>query len=191
MNSVGKCIEREQLFAYVHKLLEPREEQEVQGHLGRCSACRGTVAECQKLDDLLSEWKPTEPSPWFDARVRTAVALDDRAPSRHLLLGPRWSRWLAPALVAVTVVVTSVVILRVRGAHESRQGVAQQPTQGTQPLAVAQGSKHAPRNPRAQADKGEEELSLYENLPVLEDYDMLANFDVLSELPKGDRKVVD
>ena len=37
----------------------------------------------------------------------------------------------------------------------------------------------------------EEELTLYKDLPVLEDqdYDMLANFDVLSELPRGDMKV--
>jgi hypothetical protein len=36
----------------------------------------------------------------------------------------------------------------------------------------------------------EDEVSLYENLSTLEDYDMLANFDVLSELPQGAPKVV-
>jgi len=36
---------------------------------------------------------------------------------------------------------------------------------------------------------GEEELNLYQNLAVLEDYDLLAEFDLLSELPKGESKV--
>jgi len=42
---------------------------------------------------------------------------------------------------------------------------------------------------RPQAPPGEDELTLYENLPVLENYDLLANFDVLSELPKRDKQV--
>jgi hypothetical protein len=44
--------------------------------------------------------------------------------------------------------------------------------------------------PQTAATAEEDELSLYQNLSVLEDYDMLANFEVLSELPAGAKKVV-
>jgi hypothetical protein len=35
------------------------------------------------------------------------------------------------------------------------------------------------------------ELTLDENLPVLENYDLLVNFEVLSELPKSEPPVED
>lgn len=181
MKPAMNCVEREKLFAYVHRMLEPREEGEVRAHVTWCPACSKRVEEFQKLDVVLDEWKPTKPSAWFDARVRAAVAAAEPAENPGFFFGLRRRRWLSPALLVVLVVSASWVVLRTgRSPHPAPFASRRQAAQP----AAAVGSK----SPQAQA---EEELSLYKDLPVLEDYDMLANFDMLSELPKGDKRVAD
>jgi len=136
------CTEREKLFGYAQRLLEPREEHEVRAHLESCPTCRAAAEEYRKVDTLLEEWTPLEPSPSFDARVREAVEPSGASRSLLGLFGFPGLRWMAPALVTV---------LETMG--------------------------------------GEEEVKLYQNLFMLEDYDLLAEFDLLSELPKGETKV--
>jgi anti-sigma factor RsiW len=178
-----KCLEREQLFAYIHGMLKPRQEAGVRAHVEVCAACQGALEEFRKLDAVLDQWKPTEPSPWFDARVRAAIAAEaQRRPSRGFF-GLPWTRWLAPALLVLLVVV-AVFVLR-RSPKPPQQVARQQMPKPTQaaPVAIQPATVATQAQPAFRS--GEEELSLYENLPVLEDYDLLANFDVLSELPKG------
>lgn len=175
-----KCFEREQLFVYFQRLLDAREEEQVRAHLGECPACRGVVEQYRKLDRTLEEWKPVDPSPAFDARVRAAVAA---VPEQRALFGFDWVRWLAPAGLLVLLVAASVFVLRMGGRGEMSQPAAQQsPAKTVETRSV---------RPQA-AKEGEEELTLYQNLPVLEDedYDLIANFEVLSELPRGEKKVV-
>jgi anti-sigma factor RsiW len=193
-----KCWKREQLFAYVHRMLEPREESAVRSHLDECARCREVAEEFRELDTVLDAWQPVEPSPWFDARVRAAVAAAEQKRSASPLFGLRWARWLAPALLVVLVVLG---FLWVRRSPEVSKPVAQRVAPRTiQPApAVTAETPHQPlartqapsvvRPPAAGATE-EDEISLYDNLPILEDYDLLANFDVLSELPRGGKKVV-
>lgn len=172
-----KCMEREKLFGYIHHLLEGREAGEVRSHVAECAPCRGVLDEYRKLDTALEEWKPIEPSPWFDARLRARVeqsAVESRGARLYGVLG-----WLAPAL-AVVLVVVSVTIVRVRNSGHGSQG----------PQAARNASTTSPGVSVAQeVEPGQEELNIYQNLPVLEDYDVLANFEVLSELPKSEKQV--
>jgi anti-sigma factor ChrR (cupin superfamily) len=69
-----KCLDQEQLFAYAHRLLEQREEETARAHVDTCPRCRAALEEYARLDAVLDEWKPSEPSPWFDARLRQALA---------------------------------------------------------------------------------------------------------------------
>jgi len=178
-----KCIEREDLFAYVHRMLELRDEEKVRAHIELCPRCQEAVEEFRKLDAVLEEWKSAEPSPWFDARVRAAVAASKPAEPPRVFFGLQWGRWLAPALVGVLVVVGSLVVLRLRQPHEVPQPVARQ--EAAKPVTPAPPPAVTPA-----VESEADELSLYQNLPVLEDYDMLADFEVLSEIPKGAKKVV-
>ncbi len=178
------CMDREKLFAYSHQLLEPDEEGEVRAHVSGCAHCRGIVEQYGKLETALEEWKPVEPSPWFDERLRAAVERAE-APSSAGWLGLLGVRWLAPALATVLVVVGSVVVLR-QFRHASHPALSQVGQKATAAAAPAQ----APAQPEAsEAEAGQEELSLYRNLAILEDYDMLADFEVLSELPKSEKQV--
>jgi hypothetical protein len=90
---------------------------------------------------------------------------------------------VVPAVAVVLVLVTSVLILRTR---QVRHASEQRPSQVARKAgAPAAGTEAA----QATREPAEEELSLYQNLPVLEDYDLLANFEVLSELPKSEKQV--
>jgi len=192
-----KCVEREQLFAYVHQMLERREENEVRAHLGECPHCQAVVEEFRQLDEVLGEWRSVEPSPWFDARVRAAAAEEDKH-ARRPFLGLRWVRALVPVAV-VALVFFGVVLMR--RSPQTPQPVAQQQAPqvsqpapavppADQPKQLARVQPPAVTQPQTAATAEEDELSLYQNLSVLEDYDMLANFEVLSELPAGAKKVV-
>jgi hypothetical protein len=192
-----KCLEREKLFAYAHRMLEGREESEVRTHLAECSTCRAVAAEFRQLDAVLDEWKPTQPSPWFDTRVRAAIAAAEEKRAARPFFGLRWVQVLVPAVVVALV---ALGILLMRRSPQVPQPVAQmqspqvsQPVPAVppadQPKQLAQTQPLATTQPQATAPAEEDELSLYQNLPVLEDYDLLANFDVLSELPAGGKKV--
>jgi hypothetical protein len=110
-----KCFEREQLFAFAHGMLETRQAAEARAHLETCLACRQVVAEYQRLDAALDEWKSIEPSAWFDARVRQAVKEQREAQASSLrsrLFALTWVRWLAPASLAVLVGVVALNLYR-------------------------------------------------------------------------------
>jgi len=175
------CTEREKLFGYAQRLLEPREEHEVRAHLESCPTCRAAAEEYLKVDTLLEEWTPLEPSPSFDARVREAVEPSGASRSLLGLFGFPGLRWMAPALVTVLVVVAFVAVLHVRHGRRAAHAPAQASSMPAAP--------DAPSAPPTETMGGEEEVKLYQNLFMLEDYDLLAEFDLLSELPKGETKV--
>jgi len=132
-----KCLEREQLFAFAHGMLETRQAAEVRAHLAGCAACQEVVTEYLRLDSALDEWKPVEPSAGFDARVRQAVNAQGKARDSSLwggLFALTWARWLAPASLAVLV---GVVALGLYRSHRvwgpaSRESSAQRPSPAAQ-----------------------------------------------------------
>lgn len=186
MKSQSGCIEKEQLLAYSSRMLESREEERVRAHLETCVACQEVVAGYEKLNQVLDEWKPVEPSPWFDARARARIASHAPARPAFSLSGLRWA-----ALVACAVLITLSGFWAFRARNHAQRPVEPQQT------AVKAPAPAPPRPSSGTAVSGSEtasvaqqqavrqEMDLYKNLPVLENYEMLANFDVLSELPQA------
>jgi hypothetical protein len=195
-----KCFNREQLFSYASHLLEAREEEEIRAHLEECTGCRKVLAEYERLDAALEQWKPTEPSPWFDARLRHAMAEQDSNRSAKAFWGLGWARALALAsLIAVV-----VGLLFVDHAQRSRvqqqmarQAPAAQKAPPEQPREMAR-TTPSPEVPHpttqkpavqsAQVSSGEVASSDRDALS-LDDYDMVANFEALSELPIGNKRI--
>lgn len=197
-----KCLKREELFAYSHHFLEPREEAAARAHVAACDRCRGALGEYQRLEEVLGEWEAVELSPDFDARLLDAMRKADAEPwtiwsraGRALRCSflPDWLRpasmryigaglrWLAPACVLLVVVTASIVMVRTsRKTHPFVQPPSGRSVEVT-----------APNGNAAPAETAEEELNLYKELSVLENYDLLADFDVLSELHPGGQKVED
>ena len=174
MNERGKCPEKEKLFSYVHQMLERDDELEVRSHVGQCRMCEQITNEFQEFDSVLGEWKPVEPSAFFDARLKAKVATAATEQSGFPFFGLRRAQLLAPAFTVLLVVAATLIVFRTRSSYTSRPSV---------PSVV--------QTANIPAAKVEDELTMYENLPVLEDedYDMLAHFDILSEVPHGAKKI--
>jgi hypothetical protein len=191
------CMEREQLFAYVHHLMEGREEQEVREHLETCARCRAAAEEHERLNALLEEWKPQEPSAWFDARVKAAIAAAERKKARGFLAWP-WARVVAAGVALLALIVAGLLVFRTRGRVETTRPLAQKEQPAAQQPALTKTPEPPERTvaqsqptptPPEQGPSVEDEITMYENLGILEDYELLAGFDVLSELPTGEKKL--
>ncbi len=177
----GACPKPEDVFALSQGILPEREMKSAKAHLENCAICRDLVERYRRLDSVLDGWAPAaEPSPWFDARLRAAVAAVKPASASPSLglWGSSWARWLALSALTTCLLAGAVLTRHTLRLHRQQSSAAV--------TEVARSEK-----PNAVQSEAAQELKMYQNLPVLEDYDMLANFDVISELPKGSNKVAD
>ncbi len=213
------CLNREILFSLAQGLLEGREADEARAHVDECAACCQVVAQYRQLESVLDEWKPAGPSAWFDIRVRQAVANSQATPSKPGLLGLSWTRWVVWASLVAVVSVAAVVYRRapktsgisqpapVKTEAEASTSKLQtaarpQPTVSTQASPAHEAKREAAPMTASQfasSEKAGAQLALAPSLQgmaadedtrAFDDYDLLANFDVLSELPQGARKIV-
>src|SRR5579884_620398 len=172
-----KCLEREKLFQLIHGMLEPQPAEEARAHLAACGECSRMAEEYQRLDAALDDWIAAEPSPWFDARLRARVA---SATARDSWFRLGRVRVLAAAVAAVVVILAAVVVFHHQQVVENHHSVISQ--QQPNP-AAAQPSE--PTEALRQPVPPDEQLKMDENLSLLEDYDVVSNFDALSELPQA------
>ncbi len=142
------------LIAYLDGKASAADRREVEAHLAACGACRTRAEEFRALWSVLDEAPPAQPSPAFDARLRARVAAE---PARASV----WA-WLAPS----PRLALAVTLLAVFSVWLSSLPPTTTPVQTQQAAAPA-----------------EAEFRMIRDLPVLEDYDVLANFEPLTELP--------
>jgi hypothetical protein len=196
-----KCLETERLISYAYHLTDELAASQVRAHLGECSRCREIVEQHGRLGALLDEWKATEPTPWFDARVRQAVGASQARRKPGGFWGREWARGLALASLGVLIIAGMHWFTQVHPWASKPSGIAtRQPQQVRDPRTTAQtaelrspivvpraGLKPVPAVPgfkSADASSNEDN-----DAQALEDYDLAANFDLLSELPKGEPRV--
>jgi predicted anti-sigma-YlaC factor YlaD len=190
------CLDHERLFSYAHRLLGEQEAAQVHAHLGECSLCREVVEHYERLDAVLEEWKPAGPSAWFDARVRQAVETQEARRAARGFWGLGWVRGLALASLGVLVIAgVAWLTHRHRSVSTPSTQATQQPRQTTaaqapaevaklNPRAVTPRQAEKPRKPAPELQSAGISPSEDEDARALDDYDLVADFDVLSELPK-------
>lgn len=142
------------LLGYIDGRLKASEQRETEKHLATCPACTVRVNEFRSVSNLLDELPQIEPSPAFDVRVRARIAAE---PVKR-----DWWAWLGAAprvLVAASMLLLATV------------WVGHRPADST--------------NMASSNDGGEEtQIMQDQDLPVLENFDVLANFEPLTELPQ-------
>jgi hypothetical protein len=198
------CPPKERLFDYA-EMQAAEEDSATKLHLSECDRCRQLVEDYRGVDTLLEGWNAPEPSPEFDFRVRAAI---ERARSStwlgrgHRAMYRAWDRMLvwaqgmpspvhrvALAVVLVVVVSSAVVLVRVRGKGISNRGTAHLPAVLV-PNREASGSGSAPAIGEVARDRIPSGMSSTADAgPGPQDDEMLANFDVLSELPVPHERV--
>lgn len=141
------------LIAYLDGKVSSAARHRFEAHLAGCTACRERVGEFRQVWNVLDELPEEAPSPAFDAALRERIAQE--APR------PAFWRWLVPS-PRVAIAVAALVVLSL---WMNSRPPADQPAQVVPP------------------QNSDAEFMMIKNLPVLEDYDVLSNFDALSELP--------
>jgi anti-sigma factor RsiW len=174
------CQDREKLFLFVQRMLEAHESDRVRRHLAGCTECARAVEEYRKLDSALEDWGVAEPSPWFDAKARARVATSGRNDSGFFGFGR--VRTMAAGVAAIVLIVGALVVFNHRKVAEINQPLSSL----ARPVTITAGQRvptktEALRKPLPP----EEQLNMDENLSLLEDYEVVANFDALSELPQA------
>jgi hypothetical protein len=195
------CPERERLFDHTQRLLDQPEAARVRAHLEACPQCSRVVDGYLRLDSVLDEWTTVEPSPGFDARVRQAVETSQAGSAARGLWGLRWAGGLALASLGILLVAGLVWLTRSHRpvsvpatvATQSPRPTAPAPTPRevaklTPPSVASHQAVTAPQ-PVTELEPKAVSSSEDEDAHALEDDDLVANFDLLSEIPKGEARV--
>jgi anti-sigma factor RsiW len=156
------------LMDYLEGTLAARERELIDLHARSCVLCAERIQGFPEVFGLLDSWKDIEPSPSFNARLEQR--LEREAASRNWLgnLFPRLAalRFGYPAFALALMLAVSIGAIVVKYSPSQTQTVASR--------------QQAPL--MASASAADDDLTLYRNLPVLEDLDVLRNFEVLQEL---------
>jgi hypothetical protein len=146
------------------------------------------VEQCGRLDAVLSEWTAAEPGAGFDARVRQSIESEQARRASWSFWSWQWARQLGMVAAGILVVVgVSWLAHFHRGTiRNSPVAMRQQPTGGAQtpPPAGLIPAQRAPKPGTAGAASMDDK-----DAQAMEDYDLAANFDLLSEIPKGGARV--
>lgn len=192
-----KCLDRDRLISYAYGLTDDPVARRVREHLDECSRCLEIVEQHERLHGLLNEWTVPEASPGFDFRVRQAIERRQKAPFDWRLWDWQWARGLAFAAMVVLMAAAAVWFgsrhfrpepaprAATRPAHDTLHSTPQTAAlHSTQDLARAGGQ--AVHRVAASHLAG---TGVNDDAQALEDYDLAANFDLLSELPKNQPRV--
>jgi anti-sigma factor RsiW len=155
MGPMGCGRMEKQMLPFVDGRLKVSEQREVEAHLAGCVACRVRVNEFRAVSGLLDELPQIEPSGAFDARVRARVAAEPVKQSWWAVFAPSPRAAFAASLLLLA----TIWIGSRPGNLNTNNNAASNGTAG-----------QAPIDPN--------------DLPVLENYDILANFEPLEDLPQ-------
>ncbi len=140
------------LIAFMDGRASDADRRVVESHLKECTACTARVEGFQGVWAMLGEGPVEEPSAAFEARLRARMAAEPQRPSA-------WAGWVA--MLPSPRLALAVALLAVFSLWQS-----------SRPVVV---------NIPAAPVSTDAEFHMIEDLPVLENYDVLASLDALSQ----------
>jgi len=178
---MSEHLKEESLIPYLDGRLSAAVRETLGAHLSVCAECRERVDELRALLGALAEWTLEPPSPTFDAALRARLAEEAEQGSGWLVLRPVYG-----AALAVAVVIASAVALWPPTTVEAPP-LPQPPGVALAPLPT-QPSTTAPSQPTQPKGNGTDALAVLDNSVLLENYDMLTQFDILFESAAEEKK---
>jgi anti-sigma factor RsiW len=100
-----KCSNvQKKLSAYQDGELDPKEQEEIKGHLLNCQSCSEKFAELEQVWQTLGELKEIHPDPWFYSQLVRKIK---EPRERGLSLSLQWvfQRIRTPAIVSILLAV--------------------------------------------------------------------------------------
>lgn len=172
-----KCHDLDSLaIEYLDGALDTPARAPVEAHLAVCGDCAARLRGLAGVSQLLDSWQDIRPSASFDFRLQQKM---NSPAASSTSWRDRLSLWwfflpfsrpaLAGAMLAVILSAVAVIQFYPGGIHSGWQATIV--SSGTDSTLVAAGL----------AD-GNDELALYAELPVLENWELLSNFEVLQEM---------
>lgn len=140
------------LIAFMDGRAGDADRRAVESHLTACSACKARVEGFSNVWTMLDEMPAAEPSAAFEARLRARMA----AEPRHVGFWQGIAAMLPSPRLALAVALLGVFSL----------------WQSSRPVAV---------NESAAPASSDAEFRMIQDLPVLENYDVLTSLDALSQ----------
>ena len=176
---MSEHLREEDFIQYVDGRLNEAERAGLDRHLAACADCRGRVDELRGVMGVLGEWQAAGPSPRFDAALRARLAEEPASAPPWYALRPAY----AAALAAAAALALGVYLWPPEP-PEVPAPVTQLP-----PPPLAPGAPPVTGPPRAPAGQGTDELAAFDNPVLLENYELLEQFDVLFEpVPPKEKK---
>jgi anti-sigma factor RsiW len=142
------------LISYMDGRAGTSDRRAVESHLKECAVCRARVEGFAGVWSVLSEVPALEPSPAFEARLRARLAAE---PQRSGFWAGLADVLPAPRLALAVTLLAAFTIW-----------------QSSRPVSVS-----VPASPVS----SEADFRMIQDLPVLENYDVLTSFDALSQVP--------
>jgi hypothetical protein len=105
---------REQLSAYLDKVLAPGEVSAVEEHIKECRSCAAALDDLRKVVGHLHELEQVDPPPWFTQKVMTRVREAGAGEKKGLfawLAAPMYIKLPVGALATVALAVTTYFVL--------------------------------------------------------------------------------
>ncbi|MFQ5694415.1 MAG: anti-sigma factor family protein [Terriglobia bacterium] len=166
-------LREQDYIPYLDGKLSAAERDSFDAHLAACADCRVRVEEMRALAGVLDQWTAVEPSPAFDAAVRTRLA-DEKEKTQ---VGFVWRPAFAlGALAALALLAVLVGLWQTPTPPEGPQVTQTSPPEAGAPTQV----ESLPELTTATAG---DELAVLEDAVLLENYELLQEFDVLFEGP--------
>lgn len=165
----------EDFLTYVDARVGATERARLETHLAECPACRQQVEELRALRSVLEEWKPVTASVGFDARLRARLEQERLAEEQSRRRGWFVLRPAYAAALALAVLLALIVSLRPPVAPVVSK------TEPGKPAAAVSAPSQAPEEveePSA-APVRDEDLAVLEDPMLMENYELLQEFDVL------------
>ncbi len=155
------------LIEYLDGRLPARERAGVERHLASCPECAGYARDFRSVFSSLEAWKAPEVSPWFYARLRQRIAVAEAEAAERrtwrglvrLVRRPVYGWAMAGVVLAASFVVWN-----------ARQAAPVRNAPATRAVAA--------ERPR-----------MDEIIPVVDDYEIVADFDLLGELKHDKNKL--